>query len=107
MYNFKEKKLLPRAGFECESQALRASARPTEPSRRSPKVECFLISHPRHLSMEERTSWHYFKLGLINTKKYHVFAPIGRFQLESIYLYFPPSSHLLYLCFCPVGLSLL
>ena len=24
-----------------------------------------------------------------------------------IYLYFPPSSQLLYLCFCPVGLSLL
>ena len=23
----------------------------------------------------------------INTKKYHVFAPMGRFQLESIYLY--------------------
>ena len=30
----------------------------------------------------------------INTKKYHVFAPMGRFQLELIYLYFPPSSHL-------------
>ena len=44
---------------------------------------------------------------LINTKKYHVFAPMGRFQLESIYLYFPPSSQLVYLCFCPVGLSLL
>ena len=27
-----------------------------------------------------------------STKKYHVFAPMGRFQLESIYLYFPPSS---------------
>ena len=25
----------------------------------------------------------------INTKKYNVFAPMGRFQLESIYLYFP------------------
>ena len=24
---------------------------------------------------------------LINTKKYHVFEPMGRFQLESIYLY--------------------
>ena len=44
---------------------------------------------------------------VINTKKYHVFAPMGRFQLESIYLYFPPSSQLVYLCFCPVGLSLL
>ena len=32
---------------------------------------------------------------------------MGRFQLESIYLYFPPSSQLVYLCFCPVGLSLL
>ena len=41
-----------------------------------------------------------------NTKKYHVFAPMGRFQLESIYLYFPPSSQLLYLCFCPVGLCM-
>ena len=28
---------------------------------------------------------------VINTKKkYHVFAPMGRFQLELIYLYFPP-----------------
>ena len=27
--------------------------------------------------------------------------------LESIYLYFPPSSQLLYLCFCPVFLSCL
>ena len=26
---------------------------------------------------------------IIITKKYHVFAPMGRFQLESIYLYFP------------------
>ena len=26
---------------------------------------------------------------------------MGRFQLESIYLYFPPSSQLVYLCFCP------
>ena len=43
----------------------------------------------------------------INTFKYHVFAPMGRFQLELIYLYFPPSSHLIYVCFCPVGLSLL
>ena len=33
------------------------------------------------------------------------FAPMGRFQLELIYLYFPPSSHLVYLCFClrPTG----
>ena len=43
----------------------------------------------------------------INTFKYHIFAPMGRFQLELIYLYFPPSSHLIYVCFCPVGLSLL
>ena len=42
-----------------------------------------------------------------NTKKYNVFAPMGRFQLELIYLYYPPSSQLVYLCFCPVGLSLL
>ena len=27
------------------------------------------------------------------------------FQLELIYLYFPLSSHLIYVCFCPVGLS--
>ena len=26
---------------------------------------------------------------------------MGRFQLELIYLYFAPSSHLVYLCFCP------
>ena len=29
-----------------------------------------------------------------NIFKYHVFAPMGRFQLELIYLYFPPSFHL-------------
>ena len=43
----------------------------------------------------------------IDTFKYHVFAPMGRFQLELIYLCFPPSFHLIYVCFCPVGLSLL
>ena len=32
---------------------------------------------------------------------------MGRFQLELLYLYFPPSSHLKVVCFCPVGLSLL
>ena len=44
---------------------------------------------------------------MFNTFKYHVFAPIGRFQLELIYLYFPPSFHLTVGSFCPVGLSLL
>ena len=42
---------------------------------------------------------------IYNTFKYHVFAPMGRFQLELIYLYFPPSSHLLYVCFCLVGVE--
>ena len=37
----------------------------------------------------------YLKHDFLNTFKYHVFAPMGRFQLESIYLYFPPSSQLL------------
>ena len=32
---------------------------------------------------------------------------MGRFQLEYIYLYFPPSFHLTVGCFCPVDLSLL
>ena len=40
------------------------------------------------------------------TFKYYVFAPMGKFQLELNYLYFPPSSHLIYVCFCPVGLLL-
>ena len=31
----------------------------------------------------------------MNTIKYHVFAPMGRFQLELFYLYFSPSSHLI------------
>ena len=43
----------------------------------------------------------------INTLKYHVFAPMGRLQLELIYLYSPPSFHLTVGCFCPVGLSVL
>ena len=30
----------------------------------------------------------------MNIFKYHVFAPMGGFQLELIYLYFPPSFHL-------------
>ena len=34
-----------------------------------------------------------------NTFKYHVFAPMAKFQLEFFYLYFPPSSHLIYVCF--------
>ena len=31
----------------------------------------------------------------INIFKYRVFAPMGIFQLESIYFYFPPSLHLI------------
>ena len=46
-------------------------------------------------------------LNITDTFKYHVFAPMGRFQLELICLYFPPSFHLIVGCFCPVGLSLL
>ena len=60
-------------------------------------VNFFFISFPVYKS----------KYKFVNTFKYHVFAPMGRFQLELIYLYFPPSSQLVYLCFCPVGLSLL
>ena len=30
---------------------------------------------------------------------------MGRFQLELVHLYFPPSFHLTVDCFCPVGLS--
>ena len=41
----------------------------------------------------------------VNTKKYHVFAPIGRFQLELIYLYFPPSSQLMLMNACIVFLN--
>jgi hypothetical protein len=39
------------------------------------------------------------------TFKCHVFAPMWRFQLQLIYLYFPPSFHLIVGCFCPVGLQ--
>ena len=41
----------------------------------------------------------FYNLIALILKKYHVFATMGRFQLELIYLYFPPSSHLVYLCF--------
>ena len=44
------------------------------------------------ISIPKIVSKHGFML-----KKYHVFAPMGRFQLELIYLYFPPSSHLVYI----------
>ena len=33
-------------------------------------------------------------LAFVDTFKYHVFAKMGRFQLELIYLYFPPPFHL-------------
>ena len=33
-------------------------------------------------------------LPFLDNFKYHVFAPVGRFQLELIYLYFPLSFHL-------------
>jgi len=36
------------------------------------------------------TSIHFF-VSMTNFFKYHVFATMGRFQLELIYLYFPPS----------------
>ena len=45
--------------------------------------------------IKDLAKYHYAIINkAINTKKYHVFAPMGRFQLESIYLYFPPSSQL-------------
>ena len=47
---------------------------------------CRSIAVLRHLRYYNSTVWIIFH---INTKKYHVFAPMGRFQLESIYLYFP------------------
>ena len=67
---------------------------------------CFCPVGQKQQLFDGRTVENKGKL-ILNTFKYHVFAPMGRFQLESIYLYFPPSSQLLYLCFCPVGLSLL
>ena len=39
----------------------------------------------------------------INTFKYHVFAPMGRFQLELINLYCSLPFHLTVGCFCPVN----
>ena len=46
----------------------------------------YLVTHQNAIQEEIK---YRLKAG-INTKKYHVFAPMGRFQLESIYLYFPP-----------------
>ena len=46
----------------------------------------------------------------INTLKYHGWCTDEKisFRINLLfYLYFPPSSHLIYVCFCPVGLSLL
>jgi len=40
-----------------------------------------------------------------NTFKYHVFAPMGRFQLKLIYLYFPLSLNLTVGCFCSEQLT--
>ena len=65
------------------------------------------ISFPKRLNSKSINGKFAKHPVLINTFKYHVFAPMGRFQLHLIYLYFPPSSHLIYVCFCPVGLSLL
>ena len=45
-----------------------------------------------------------------NTFKYHVSCTDGKISVRInllFYLYLPPSSHLIYACFCPVGLSLL
>ena len=51
------------------------------------------------------------KYGLIPRTQYEDPMTLVRIclisMLELIYFYFPPSSHLVYLCFCPVGLSLL
>ena len=46
----------------------------------------FEISNQATKEISKPNNWN-------NTFKYHVFAPMGRFQLELIYLYFPPSSH--------------
>ena len=62
---------------------------------------CHFIFNPYNPHVDEHFNGIRRGLYSINTKKYNVFAPMGRFQLESIYLYFPPSSQLVYLCFCP------
>ena len=76
------------------------------------RVLNYKLLYSRHQTSYSRVTYegffdYYFKYVSANTFKYHVFAPMGRFQLELIYLYFPPSSHLIDVCFCPVGLSLL
>ena len=40
-------------------------------------------------------NWHLDHYAYFDTFKYHVFAPMERLQLELIYFYFPPSSHLI------------
>ena len=47
--------------------------------------------------VEQVMEFNFFGVNITNTFKYHVFAPMGRFQLELIYLYFPSNS----CCFCP------
>ena len=45
------------------------------------------------VDINEKTSKNFSGKVYTSTFKYHVFAPMGRFQLELIYLYFPPSFH--------------
>ena len=62
------------------------------------RLSCQLVGNEAQLAV---APYKLFQNGKINTissntkKKYHVIAPMGRFQLESIYLHFPPSSLLL------------
>ena len=49
----------------------------------------------KHTLLENNCPWSRKRMNsfIVNTFKYHVFAPMGRFQLELFYLYFPPSFH--------------
>ena len=57
-------------------------------------IKSFQESMRRDYLMRWITIYFYIT-SFVNTFKYHVFAPMGRFHLELIYLYFPPSSHLI------------
>ena len=64
----------------------------------------------KNSSKEMKSGATVFRIGIVNTFKYHVSCTDGKISVRInllFCLYFPPSPHLIYVCFCPVGLSLL
>ena len=70
-------------------------------------IESFTLVNKRKKSECEQKFGQINKTLKLSARNNINFTIVQQTYLKLIYLYFPPSSYLIYVCFCPVGLSLL